>query len=234
MARRGRTEATAAGDTEPKVGRGAQLRQAYTMARKSDPRIALITLGVFLAVFVVITLLGLLLGHVLVFGVLGLVLGLLVAFAIFGRRAQRAAYSQVADTPGVAVSVIERMRGDWRVTPAVQMTRDYDLVHRVLGKHGVLLVAEGNARGKGLVAAEGKRLRKVVGDTPVTVISIGSGPDDVPLDKLQLRMMRLPHVLKSNQVDVLHRRIAAMPASNTAVGLPKGPMPTRVPKGARR
>jgi len=106
MARKGGTEGTAAGDTEPKVGRGAQLRQAYTMARKSDPRIALITLGVFLAVFVVITLLGLLLGHVFVFGVLGLVLGLLVAFAIFGRRAQRAAYSQVADTPGVAVSVI--------------------------------------------------------------------------------------------------------------------------------
>jgi hypothetical protein len=35
------------------------------------------------------------------------------------------------------------MRGDWRVTPAVGFTREQDLVHRVLGKPGVILVAEG-------------------------------------------------------------------------------------------
>jgi hypothetical protein len=31
---------------------------------------------------------------------------------------------------GAAAAILNNMRGDWRVTPAIGFTRDQDLVHR--------------------------------------------------------------------------------------------------------
>jgi hypothetical protein len=38
--------------------------------------------------------------------------------------------------------VLQTVRGNWRVTPMVGFTREQDLVHRVLGLPGVILVGE--------------------------------------------------------------------------------------------
>jgi len=64
-----------------------------------------------------------------------------------GRRDLRAAGAEDRLQPGrgsarAAAAVLQNMRGNWRVTPAVQYSKEQDLVHRVIGRPGIVLVGE--------------------------------------------------------------------------------------------
>ena len=65
----------------------------------------------------------------------------------------------MASQPGAAAAVIQSFRGGkWPITPAVAANRSQDLVHRVVGKPGVILVSEGPAnRVVPMLATERKR-----------------------------------------------------------------------------
>ena len=105
--------------------------------------------------------------------VLILVFGILVALNVFGRRAQRSALTEMEGQPGAGISVVQRMRGDWRVTTPVAVNRNQDLVSRVVSRAGVVVIAEGRGRGaRDLLAAEMRRVRKVAGDAPVIDIIV--------------------------------------------------------------
>jgi len=126
------------------------------------------------------------------------------------------------------------MRGDWRVTPAVGFTRDQDLVHRVIGKPGVVLVAEvAPNRARQLIAAEKKKAARIAGTTPVYDLIVGDGQGQVALRKLERHFLKLPRNIKGKQVNELDRMLKAIPAP---LPIPKGPMPTtgRVPRGKVR
>src|SRR5687768_15029527 len=190
---------------QPKVGRlkkfGAQARmikQAYSLTRTNDPKLPWIMLIAFVAVAAVVELIGILLDSPFLFLPLALITGVLAAMIIFGRRAQGSAYRQVEGQPGAAAWVLEGMRGDWRVSTAVAGTREMDALHRVLGRPGVILVGEGNPqRVRGLVAAEKRRIAKVVGDTPIYDVSVGDAEGQVPLKKLNTHVVKLPRNLSA-------------------------------------
>jgi hypothetical protein len=232
--RRKKSTDTAPGtaDAPPKANRFKQLAQAYRFTKEHDPHLPWVLLGVFAAPVVVFVLIGLLTGLYLL-DILGVLAGLLATMTILSRRVQKATFTSVAGQPGVAAAVVDQMRGDWRVTPAVQVNRDQDLVHRVLGRPGVVLLAEGRGS-RQLVAAETRRLRKVVGDTAIHTFVIGDGEEETPLSKVQIRLMRLPRTLRPAEVDALDKRLKALPAGGQALPLPKGPVPTRVPRGRAR
>ncbi len=216
--------------------RFSQLRQAFTVTRKADNKLVPIMIVAFLVPFLLITALGVLLGGFLLFPFIlfGIMFGLLGAVAIFGRRAQSNAYASVEGTPGAAASVIESMRGDWRVTPAVGFTTQQDLLHRVIGRPGVVLVREGSAnRTKGLLVAEKKKLARFVGDTPVYEVSVGQGEGALTLKQLERHLSKLPRNIKPKEMNILDRKLKAMAPS---LPIPKGPMPSsgRMPRGARR
>ena len=135
---------------------------------------------------------------------LAIITGSLAAMIIFGRRAQGSAYRQVEGQPGAAAWVLEGMRGDWRVTSGVAGTQQIDAVHRVLGRPGVILVAEGvPARVRGLLAQEKKKVARVVGDTPIYDIIVGDDEGQVPLRKLSAHVMKLPRNLTAAEVNAL-------------------------------
>ena len=226
---------------EKKPGRlkrfGSQLgmiRQAYTLTRKNDPKLPWILLIAFVVPFVVVELVAILvLGSPWFFLPIAILLGVLVALIIFGRRAQGTAYRQVEGQPGAASWVLEGMRGDWRVTAGVAGTPQMDAVHRVLGRPGIILVAEGSAtRVRGLLAAEKKKVARVVGDTPIYDIVVGDDEGQVPLRKLQREVMKLPRVIRGGEVNAVEQRMRAI--GGTAMPMPKGPMPTRMPRGKMR
>jgi hypothetical protein len=220
------------GDAEKKVGRFKQLYQAYTFTKEHDKRLPLILLGTFVLPIVLLVLVGTLTG-VWVLDVLGVFIGLLGTMTVLSRRVQKATFASVAGQPGVAAAVVDQMRGDWRVTPAVQVNRDQDLVHRVLGRPGIILLAEGRGS-RALVAAESRRLRKVVGDTPIHTLVVGDGEDETPLGKVQVKLMRMPRTLKPAEITNLEKRLKALPTGGQALPVPKGPVPTRVPRGRAR
>jgi hypothetical protein len=216
------------------AGRVAQLKTAYTMTRKVDSKVGLVIGGVALAVFLVVLLVGLLAGHPFYAAFLGLLLALLAATITFGKRAERAAYSSIHGQTGAAAGVLQSMRGKWTVTPAVAVTRNQDVVHRVVGAPGIVLVAEGAAtRVGGLIAAEKKKMARFVPDAPVYDLVAGDADGQVPLRKLQARVARLPRNLRPAEVSEVNRRLKAVGGLN--VPIPKGPVPRggRMPRTPR-
>ena len=211
-----------------------QLKTAFTLTRKADPRLVPILLGCLFVPFVLLLSIGLLVSHPVLFGVFGFLIGLIAATAMFGRRAQRNAFSQVEGQAGAAAAVIDNMRGDWRVTAAVGFTREQDFVHRVLGRPGIILVAEGSAaRTRSLIANEKKKLARFVGETPVYEVMVGDSDGQIPLRSLERHFVKLPRNIKPKDVNILDRKLKAMAP---ALPIPKGPIPGagRMPRGKMR
>ncbi|HKB31515.1 MAG TPA: DUF4191 domain-containing protein [Streptosporangiaceae bacterium] len=220
------TRKNAAGDPA-KPSRIAQIRMVAKIVREANPRalplIALAAVGI-IAVFTVAGLLSGLGTFLIPFGVL---LGLLAAVILFGRFAQSAQFAQIEGQPGAAAAVLQTLRGDWTVTPAVTGNRNMDVVHRVVGRAGVVLVGEGSPGGlASLLAAEKKRISRVAYDVPIYDLQVGDAEGQVPIRKLQSRVMKLPRNLKGAQVSELNYRLKALPQTMQA---PRGPLP----KGAR-
>ena len=230
---RGATGKGAAG-AKTKRPRGARLKtvkQAFAVTRAQDPKVLPLLLAAFFGPLLLLLAIGFVVDHPIYLGFLGLLLGLLVAAFVFDRRVQATAYSQVEGQLGAAAAVLQNMRGDWRVTPAVGFTREQDLVHRVIGKPGVVLVSEGaRNRTRNLVATEKKRVARVVGSTPVYDVHVGDGEGEVSLRGLEKHFLKLPHNIKPKVVNELDRKFKAMGAQ--ALPIPKGPMPRggRVPR----
>ncbi len=238
---RGKSKATATPAKTPAKKAGpsrreklGQLKVAFSMTRKADPKMLPLVVGSFVITLAVFVLLGVLVNHPVYLAVLGVLFALVVTAAVFGRRVQRTAFSQVEGQLGAAAAVLSNMRGNWRVTPAVGFTKEQDLLHRVVGRPGIVLVAEGSpGRARNLIGAEKRSLARVVGETPVYDVVVGDGEGQIALKDLEKHFLRLPRNIKAAQVNVLDARLKAL-RTNSALPVPKGPMPTRVPRGRAR
>jgi hypothetical protein len=203
------------------------LKQAFTLTRQADPRFLPLTIAwAAIAVAAVYLLVYWITGSLYLPIPLALLAGVMVAMFVFSRRAQSSMFAQAEGQAGAAGWMLrQQLRGDWRLTEAVAGTTQLDAVHRLVGRPGVVLVGEGAPhRVRGLLAQEKKRTARVVGDTPIYDITIGSGEGDVRLSKLNRYLLKLPSNLSKEQVGAIEKRLAALGGSR-AIGLPKGPMP---------
>ncbi|HPY25176.1 MAG TPA: DUF4191 domain-containing protein [Mycobacterium sp.] len=210
--------------------RRVQIWQAFNIQRKEDKRLLpYMVLGFLLAVGVSVAF-GVWAGgfSVYLMPVLGVVLGLLVAFAIFGRRAQKNVYRKAEGQTGAAAWALENLRGKWRVTPGVAANGHLDAVHRVIGRPGVIFVAEGSpARVRSLLAQEKKRTARLVGEVPIYDVIVGNGEGEVPLSKLERHLTRLPANITAKQMDILENKLAALGSRVGPAAMPKGPLPAQ-------
>jgi hypothetical protein len=206
--------------------RWTQVWQAFKITRERDSALIWWMLIALIGVAaVVFSLLFLLIGLFLPISiVLSLALGAMVAMIVFGRRAQKAAFGEAEGQPGAAAWVLNNMRGNWRVTPAVAGNTQLDAVHRVLGRPGVILIAEGaEHRVRNLLSQEKKRVSRVVGDTPIYDVVVGTEENQVALRKLQAHLVKLPPNLTPAQVNTLEKRLQAL--GGTRAAMPHAPMP---------
>ncbi len=232
---RGATKKTKKAKDPAKLGRVAQLRQSYTMTKQSDPRIGLILLGTFalVALFGFAVML-LLFRDSVVFPVLfGVLLGTLAVLIIFGRRAQRAAITQIEGKPGAAAAALGMLKRGWKTEPAIAITKQQDIVTRVVGPPGIVLIGEGNPnRLRPLLTSERRKHERVASETPINEVVIGHDPGQVPLARLTRHMTKLPKALKPAQMTDVLQRIKALDANRSNIPMPKGPVPTSM-KGMR-
>lgn len=224
----------------PSAGRLAQLRQAYQMTKKTQPRIGLLLIAVFVLSAAAVVALGVLaIGtgwfSLVIIAVLALTVALLATMIVFGRRAERSMYEQAEGQLGAGAGALQMLRRGWEVKPAVAFTKQQDVVHRVVGRPGVILVGEGqHARVKNLLGAEVKKHRRIVGEgVPVTTLIVGRGEGETPLPKLVKTVKKQPKAIKpAQQTDVLYK-LKALDAMRPAAPMPRGPIPTSM-KGARK
>jgi hypothetical protein len=204
------------------MGRIKQLRMAAGMVHQANPKAMPIVFSAGLGTLIVIVLISVFTGMWFLIPV-GVLLGLFVGMFLFGRFAQSAQYSAIEGQPGAAAAVLQTMRGNWTVTPAIAANKNMDVVHRAVGRPGVVLVGEGSpTRLPSLLAAEKKRVARVAYDIPIYDIQVGDDEGQISIRKLQRHIMKLPRNLKAGAVSDLNHRLKALPQSFQA---PKGPMP---------
>jgi len=208
------------------AGRLKQIRMVAGLINKSNPKAMPITIGSGLGVLVVLVVVGLLTGLAAFLIPLGVLLGLLISMILFGRYSQAAQFSAIEGQPGAAAAVLQNMRGNWTVTPGIAGNRSMDIVHRAVGRPGVILIGEGSPnRLASLLAAEKKRVARVAYEVPIYEFVIGDGEGQVPISKLQRKIMRLPRQLKPAAVSDVNHRLKALQPTLQA---PKGPIPKNV------
>lgn len=223
-----RSEKQAASAKKP--GRLSTLRQIFTVTRESDPLLPLWMLLAFAGTVLVAFLVGLALGHAVYLTVLGTPLGVLAATIVMSRRAERFAYARAAAQAGVTGQVMKNIRRGWFVEeePVAIDPRTRDLVFRAVGRPGVALVTEGPVpRVNRLVDGERKRVTRVLGpNVPVLVLHVGDGEGQVPLRKLNTKLMRSKAVLTKTEAAQVAARLKALGGARPPI--PKGIDPTRM------
>ncbi|WP_046471368.1 DUF4191 domain-containing protein [Allosalinactinospora lopnorensis] len=227
------TDAKGKDGTKKAPGRIKQIGLVAKVVHKQSPKSIPIAAGVALLVLALAVLGGFLTGAWLYWIVMGIPVAFLAGFVVFTRSAQRIQYKMLDGQLGAGMAVLENMRGNWTVEPGVTGSRQMDIVHRAVGKPGVVLVGEGSPdRLKGIIANEKKRVARVAFNTPIYDIQVGSGEGQVPISKLQRHLTKLPRNLNKAEVSELRYRLKAMPAS---MQMPKGPMPkgVKMPKGPK-
>ena len=170
----------------------------------------------------------------LVFSIIGgLLLGFLGMMIVFSRRAQRAAYARLEGQVGAGARALSMLRRGWRVEEVVGFTKQQDMVHRVVGPPGIVLVGEGNPhRLRQLMASERKKHERVATETPIHEIVCGNGEGQVPLPKLVRHVQKLGRAVKPAELTDVLNRLKALDANRSNIPLPKGPVPNSM-KGMR-
>ncbi len=211
-----------------------QIWQTYKVTAEVDKQLNLLLAATFVGVLIVCVVIGILAPPWWMWLILGVVGGITAALWVLLNRAKKATFIRYAGQPGsaeVALSMLDTKK--WFYTPAITATRQLDVVHRVVGPGGIVLVGEGApSRVKSLLAAETKKHEQVAYGVVVTSIVMGDGEGQVPLAKLADVVKKLPKKLEASQVTDVKARLRALDAVRPKVPIPRGPMPSM--KGVNR
>jgi Domain of unknown function (DUF4191) len=211
-----------------------QLGMVFSFTAKRDKWFVPLVIGAVLLAVAITVALVILISPVFI--VVGIMLVALAVVIVLNLRANKAMLTEAENQPGAAASIVENMRGDWRVTPALASTTQFDFVHLVICRAGVILLGEGSPnRVKSLISQERRRLSKVIGSADMRDFIIGKGEGEVPIQRLRSTLVKLPRTLTGKDVNALDKRIKALTARPQ---MPKGAIPKnmrppniRVPRG---
>ncbi|MBC7463172.1 MAG: DUF4191 domain-containing protein [Actinobacteria bacterium] len=206
------------------------IRDAYGVTKEVKPWIGAALLAIFIVIWATGILLGALWGHPIYAGFLSFPMAILGALVFFTRQAGTAAYSSIEGQSGAAASVLMAIRKGWTTTPAVAVSRNQDLVHRSVGRPGIVLVGEGSATVRTLLNEERRKTERFAPGVPISEIIVGELEGQVKLRKLQRQMKKMPKKLSQNQLREVRNRLKAV--GGLSMPIPKGPMPKnlKVPK----
>ena len=225
---------------EKEPGRLKQMWQVFQMTRRYDPRaqwymLGTLLLGVVLGLALALTLSGGNVFTIVLWIVAGVLAGLLGSILVLGRRAERAAYSQIAGQPGAVGAVLRSsLKRSWRGSemPIAVNGRTRDAVYRAVGRGGIVLIGEGpSSRTRKMVEDERRKIARIVPNVPINVFSVGPDADSVPLHKLAGRMAKIKVALTKPEVLAVDNRLNSL---GSQMPIPKGVDPLKVrPQRAR-
>ncbi len=219
-----------------------QMWQVFQMTRRYDPSSQWLMLLGFLAPVLVGLALALWLSDgngltIALWVIAGVLAGILVALVILGRRAERAAYSQIDGQPGAVGAVLRSgLRGGWvgNEMPVAVNGKTQDAVYRAVGRGGVALISEGPAtRTKRMLDDEQRKVTRVLPNVPITLITVGHEEGSVELHRLPATLRKTKRTLTKPEVLAVSNRLNSL---QTPLPIPKGidPLKVRPQRGKMR
>ena len=209
-----------------KTPRFQTFRDAYKVTKSVKPWIGIALILIFLLALVVGISLGIIFGHPIYGGFVTIPLAALAAMFFFTRIAGSAAYSSIEGQIGAGASVLMAIRKGWTTTPAVAVNKQQDMVHRSVGRAGIVLTGEGGFAVRQMIQDEKKKSERFAPGVPIIEVFVGDGDGQVPIRKLQKHVTKLPKKLSAHQMREVRARLKAV--GGMSLPIPKGPMPKGV------
>jgi hypothetical protein len=213
---------------EPKIKtpRFQTFRDAYKVTSSVKPWIGTALIATFLVVLAIGVTLGILFNHPVYGGFVTIPVAALATMFLFTRVAGSAAYANIEGQMGAGASVLMAIRKGWTTTPAVAVNRQQDMVHRSVGRAGIVLTGEGGFAVRQMLQDEKRKSERFAPGVPITEVFVGDGEGQVPLRKLQKHLAKLPKKLSAHQMREVRARLKAV--GGMSMPIPKGPMPKGV------
>jgi uncharacterized membrane protein YuzA (DUF378 family) len=215
-------------------GRIKQMWQVFQMTRRYDKSsVWWLALG-FFGPIIAAVLLSIFAGGgplaIILYIITGILAGMLLFLIILGRKAEKAAYSQLKGQPG-AVGVVLRssLKRGWRGSemPVAVNGKTQDAVYRAVGRGGVVLIGEGpKSRTKRMLEDERRKVQRVLPNVPVGFVTVGPDPDSVELHKLAGSLRRFKKTLTKTEILAVSNRLDSL--GQSAMPIPKGVDPFKV------
>ncbi len=206
------------------------IRQAYQVTRKARPLLPLLLILVFAIVMAIGIGIGLIVGRTIYISLMAIPFAIIITLFIFSRLAESSAYASIEGQVGAGASVLMSIRKGWSTTAGVQVARNQDLVHRSLGRAGVVVTGEGTNAVRVMMTDERRKMERFLSGVPVHEVLVGDGEGRVPIRKLQKHLKKLPKKLTKSQLREARARERSL--GGAKLPMPKGPMPNmrKIPK----
>jgi hypothetical protein len=225
-------------DTKPNKTPGmfAQFGDQIRFLKGVDPKAVPFAIAIGIASFVLITVLGVFISAgaflgIVIWAVLGIVTGYLSALLTLTRRANTAIFTKYANEPGrISLTVGTLTRRVYKGTnqPVAVNARTRDMVFRIVGPAGVVLLGEGAKNStQQLLEDERRKVQRVASGVTVHTFFSSEDGQGVPLATLHKKVTKLKRTLTKNEIRAVQNRLAAMD-SRGGLPIPKGIDPTKM------
>jgi hypothetical protein len=216
-------------------GRIKQMWQVFQMTRRYDGAVVVYLLLALLAPIGASILLGVFFGggnpvFWILYVVAGVLAGVLLLLIVLGRRAEKAAFSQIAGQPGAVGAVLKSsLRRSWTGNEIpINFNKTQDAVYRAVGKGGVVLLGEGpRTRTQPMLDKERANVRRILPEVPVHLIYVDhNDPEATELHRIVPTLARYKRALTKSEITAVSNRLQSL--GKNGLPIPKGIDPQRV------
>lgn len=214
-------------------GRFSQILEIWKLTAKTDKTALPVAIAGGLGAMALALVLGFIGGGsttgLIIWSVLGLVAGAVTFSALLSRRAERVAFARIEGQPGAVGAILGTvLKRGWSGSeePVAVNAKSQDLLYRLSGRGGIVIIAEGHRSSVSrLVEEEKRRLSKIAAGVPTTVLWVCNDEHSVKLRQIGPTIFKLKRVVKSAELGEINKRLSTMKLN---VPVPKGMDPTRV------
>lgn len=223
-------------DPNKEPGRLKQVWQVLKMTVRHDRASIWMLILAFLLPLAVAIVLGVVLNGaqpvmMVLWVILGVFAGVLAAMIVLGRRAERAAYSQIEGQPGAVGAVLQNgLRRSWIANemPIAVSPKTQDAVYRIVGRGGIVLIGEGpRSRTQRMLEDERRKHARVVPNVPITFIHVGPDADSTTLYGIKTELRQLKRALRTQEIRTVNARLESLVKAKGLLPIPKGIDPMR-------
>jgi hypothetical protein len=208
----------------------AQFGEQVRFLRGTDPKALPIGIAAGFATFLLISVSGSVVANfnflaVAVWTILGIATGYLSCLLVLTRRANTAIFKKYEDEPGrISITVGTLTRRTYKGTnqPVAINPKTKDMVFRIVGPAGVILMGEGaKTSTKALLEEERRKVQRVASGVAVHMFYSSQDGEGVPLIQLHKKVKQLKRTLNRAEISAVQNRLSAL---DTRFGMP-------IPKG---